>query len=113
MSRSKSRQPITYANNLPRHKKASTKKQFGPSPKTARTAFNLSNKNNSPNTGKTKREALAPRAEPKLQPKGMGEYGVNWNAHAARLQKAKKAVRMNRTASKAFARSKPDPMQGR
>lgn len=92
MSRSKSRQPITYANNLPRQKKASPKTQFGPSPKTAQTVFKRSNENNYPKTAKAKREALAPRAEPKLQPKGMGEYGVNWKAHILRLRKARKVA---------------------
>jgi len=38
----------------------------------------------------------------------MGEYGVNWQAHASRLRKAKKAVQINRTASKSFNHSKSD-----
>lgn len=84
------------------------------SPESARPAFKQGKSNPKQRKAKRANAVIAPqmslRPEPKLQPKGMGEYVVNWNAHAARLNKAKKAVKINRTASKDFNPAKSNDL---
>jgi len=115
MSKSKSRPPITYANTLDAKsiQKSSSKAKPSKSPESARPAFSGQTRKTPQQKASHREQAVAPRAEPKLQPKGMGEYGVNWQAHASRLRKAKKAVQINRTASKSFNRLKSTPSRGR
>jgi len=115
MSKSKSRPPITYANTLDAKsiQKSSSKTKPSKSPESARSAFSGKARKTQQQKSSHREQAVAPRAVPKLQPKGMGEYGVNWQAHASRLRKAKKAAQINRTAKQAFTRSKTDPLRGR
>jgi len=115
MSKSKSRPPITYANTLEAKpiQKRSPQAKPSKSPESARHAFSGKTRKTSQQKSSHHEQAVAPRTVPKLQPKGMGEYGVNWQAHASRLRKAKKAVQINRTASKSFNRSITDPSRGR
>mgnify|MGYP006190147591 CR=1 FL=1 len=114
----KSRPPITYANTLDKKPKAKLAPKQTKSPQSARPDFRegvskpMQNKARRANTAITLNASLRP--EPKLQPKGMGEHGVNWNAHLARLQKAKKAVKINRTASKySFEHNRTAPSRER
>lgn len=110
MSTHKSRPPITYANTLDKKPKVKIAPKQAKSPESARPAFKQGIASSVNRKAKLANAVLAPRPEPKLQPKGMGEYGVNWNAHAARLYKAKKAVKINRTASKNFNPAKSNDL---
>lgn len=110
MSPRKSRPPITYANTLDKKPKAKLAPKQSKSPHSARPAFKQSLSTSMRRKAKRANEPFAPRPEPKLQPKGIGEHGVNWTAHIARLQKAKKAVKINRTASKSFDLTKANDL---
>lgn len=115
MSSRKSRPPITYANTLDKKPNAKpTAPKQANSPHSARPDFREGVSKAMQSKAKRANAAITPQAslrpEPKLQPKGMGEHGVNWNAHLARLQKAKKAVKVNRTASKDFNPTKTNDL---
>jgi len=67
-----------------------------PSPPSARPAFDtVRHGETKKREAKHAAQSLSLNAEPKLQPRGMGERGVNWKAHLNRLRKAKRAVRQN------------------
>lgn len=109
MSSRKSRPPITYANTLDKPKDIKRVQSSHPSPSSARPSFNGQKLNSTHQKTKQASQTMSPNAQPVLQPKGMGEQGVNWNAHIMRLRKARKAARKSRAASHDFNHEKPAP----
>lgn len=109
MSSRKSRPPITYANTLDKPQAIKRAQSTHPSPSSARPSFNGQKLISTHQKTKQTSQTMSPNAQPVLQPKGMGEQGVNWNTHIMRLRKARKAVRKSRTSSNDFNHEKSAP----